>query len=101
MRNEKYLIELRDNPELASKEYAKCIDSKEYFYNTWCKKEGDPDYSPEAFEEYQKSTENKRGLYLTKFRRSGPKAKIGHIERFYKNYPLNAAEVFKPTNNKL
>jgi hypothetical protein len=41
------------------KEIEKC-QSFEYFYNNYCKKEGMPEYSKEAFEEYKIQAEQAR-----------------------------------------
>jgi hypothetical protein len=34
-------------------EYNKCCEDEEYFYNNYCRNEGDPWYTPEVFKEYQ------------------------------------------------
>jgi len=95
MRNEEYLAELKNNKDLATKEYAKCIESEEYFYNMWCKREGDPEYSPETFEEYKKLIKENRHLLQSKFRRAGPKPNFEYMRKFYENNPFSAKESFK------
>jgi hypothetical protein len=95
MRNEKYLAELKNNKELATKEYAKCIESNEYFYNMCCKREGDPDYSSKVFEEYKKLTEENRRILQSKFRRVGPKPNFEYMRKFYENNPFSPKESFR------
>ena len=41
-------------------EIEKCKNSVSYFYNNYCRKEGMPEYSEEAFQEYIKEAENAR-----------------------------------------
>jgi hypothetical protein len=61
-------------------EILKC-KSFEYFYNNYCKKEGMPDFSQEAWEEYVKNNEKQR------FSR-----RRVHNNRFF---PLTPEECFK------
>lgn len=41
-------------------EIEKCKNSVSYFYNNYCRKEGMPEYSEEAFQEYIKEAEKAR-----------------------------------------
>ena len=95
MRNEKDLAELKNNKDLAAKEYAKCIESEEYFYNMWCKRKGDPEYSPKVFNDYKESTEERISLQHTKFRRFEPKPNFEDMSKFYHEYPVSAEKAFK------
>ena len=46
-------------PEQRKQEWERC-QNNEYFYNTYCKKEGDPEYSQETFNAYLERALKKR-----------------------------------------
>lgn len=41
-----------------SDEYTSCISSNEYFYNNYCRKEGEPFYTSKVYHEYQNRVVN-------------------------------------------
>ena len=43
-----------------SEEIEKCKNSFEYFYNSYCKRDGMPEYSEEAYQDYLKMVEESR-----------------------------------------
>ena len=76
-------------------ELQRCLDSEEYFYNNYCKKEGMPEYSKEQFLAYKKEAESKRNLILTKTRISNIGQSIIKNYNYFKSYPLTPNECFK------
>lgn len=71
-------------------EMEKC-KSFEYFYNNYCKKDGMPEYSEEAYQEYLKMAEEAK--YKVNRTRLG---KNLHM----KLYPLTPEECFTKNNTK-
>ena len=55
--------------EQQQEEIEKCKNSFEYFYNNYCKRDGMPEYSEEAYQDYLRNVEESR--YIIGKTRSG------------------------------
>ena len=72
--------------EQQQEEIERCKNSFEYFYNNYCKRDGMPEYSEEAYQDYLKMAEDAR--YMIGRNRRGKAI-------FMKEYSLTPNEAFK------
>lgn len=72
-------------PKQVKEEFEKCQNSKAYFYNNYCRKEGMPEYSEEEFDKY---------INTVKVMRSGQRLGDHRMKAYLKKYPMTANDVF-------
>lgn len=73
-------------PEEIETEYQKCQNSISYFYNNYCRKEGQPEYTEEEFEKY---------INTVKLMKNGSIIRDRRMKLHLLQYPLTIKDAFK------